>query len=475
QAGVSLVYRGRRLEDAARHLGETVRLKPKNPEYRLALGCALVRRAVVLHDASRSAASYEKQKAKYPVRYAAWERAQSDSESLLYGAKPPLLPVPSTTRDDNKAFTLTPAQAKERAGDLCRRALAEWEAAVAAARTDSERANAHFVRGWGMILIRRIGSEFVQNLPGSSTFGQYEPWLEEKLIPTTPHIVEAFEAALALAPGNARYWQSLGDAYVADFSRKGWNPGKAIAAYEKALKLDRRSPTLWYQLYYLQESSDPIAAAASIAKAAEKDPANAFYWYLLANLLLERYGGKGAEIGSKKDAGKAASRSPDSPYLTAGLAALEKGNGGTFRPASYLYAVPKILAPLNPVDIGVSDALYGLYILHVPENVAVAVKAHLATGDSASGVSAARTAVGFSDKMMALALADTETNPYNEFLDWMFTSSAISISYSSLADALERAGNVEEAFQTRAKRTELDTLARKRALRGLEVFKTFQQ
>ncbi len=471
-AGVSLVYRNRRLETAAQHLAEAVRRAPRNPEYRLALGCALVRRAAVLRRAAISAVSYDMEKPEYPSRYRAWEQAQLDRNNALYGTAPPPVPAPPVTVDDGKPFTLTRAQTGERAADLCRRARAEWDAAATMAATDRERANVNYVRGWGMILIRRLAPFFVQVPPGSEnrgTTGQDDPWREEKLVPRQQQIAEQFQAALAIAPNSALYWQSLGDAYVADLSPKEWDRKKAAAAYEKALTLDRRSPTLWYQLYEMQEQIDPAAAAEAIEKAAQIDVSNSYYWFLLADLRLKRY------VEETKNEANTPSTAPEtrypgrhgSPDLSAGLAALEKGNAGTFRPVSYLFAVPRILAPLNPIDIGVTDALYDSYILGIPQNVDAAVKAHLAAGDAEAAVAAARTLVGFSDTMVSLG--ETHTNAGNEYLAWMYNLTPIHFSYTSLATALEQAGDAAGAAQARAKMQEREAMARKRLQRGKEL------
>jgi tetratricopeptide (TPR) repeat protein len=452
-AGVSLVYRGKRLEEAAQKLGEAVRLEPQNGEYRLALGCALVRRAAVLRWAYDSTLLYEKQKASYPQRRAAWEKGQTDPKSVRYGANPPLPPSRPTTVDDGKLFTLTPAQAKEAANDLVRRALKEWDASLAIASADAERANRQYVRGWGMLVAWRIAREFVENPAGSPTFGQRVPWLDPKLV-SGQQIIDAFQDALAAAPNNAKYWQSLGDAYMSNVAPGAGSREKAFAAYEKALTLDRRNAKLWYWKY-TQQQSDPAAAAAAIGQAASVDPSNSFYWYLLADLLLKRSAGEKV-------------RSPDlrSPDLASGFDALEKGNAGTMRPVTYPYAVPKILAPLDPKDTGVGYGIDGDYIYMLPRSVAAAVDAYLVKGDTASGVSAARAGVRFTEKIAAFA--ETQTDPVILSLAWEYVGSATETSYSSLVKALERAGDIGGAEEARAKGKKLADLARLREQRAIQ-------
>ena len=472
-AGVYLVYRGRRLETAIQKLGEAVRKEPSNPTYHLALGCALLRRATVLHDAAASASNYVREKAAYPARFAVWEKAQQDPKSLLNGAAPPLIPTPPTTRDDDKPFTLTLAQARERSDDLCRRARTEWDAAVAKADTDAERANTQYVRGWGMILLLRIKTVYHYEPAGSTEYGHSIPWLEKSLVPNHAQIADAFQAALAVEPNNALYWQSLGDAYVLDVGPQEWSPNEAAAAYTKALALNRRNPTLWWQLYRIEEdiAKDEAAALAAINGACAADPSNAYYAYLQAHLLLKRFAGKAGDYEAT-DAEKRDSH-PDrhSPDLVAGLASIDRGNSGTFRPDSYRYGIPKILAPLSPIDIGISYALYDLFILQIPPNVALAVKADLAAGDSAAAVATGRTVARFGENM--LTLSATNTIEANEFLAWSFSSNAVYSGYSSLIDALEGAGDADGAAKARARREELYTVAHQKVLRAQERYTAF--
>ncbi|MES2459361.1 MAG: hypothetical protein V4671_02170 [Armatimonadota bacterium] len=479
--GVSLVYRGRRLEEAAKHLAEAVRLAPTNPDYRLALGCAFARRAVVIRRASDSAVYYKSEMTKYPTRYATWERAQSDKTSALYGAAPPTMPVRPTLADDGTKFTLDPAQAKEQAGELGEKAMSAWDTALTACTTDAERANAQYVRGWGMIRLRRIANSFVfaQNPAGSGSFGQSAPWLDPNDVPSQKQVTAAFQAAADLVPENARYWQSLGDSFVIDGDSTAWDRPKAIAAYEKALTLDRRSPTLWYQVFSLRERTDLPSATAALEKAAETDSTNAYYWYLLANLRLKSFAGNDdAENGekAKKSSGLNAAAAPPSRDLKAlalGLDALQKGNTGTFRPVPYAYAIPKILGPLSPNYTWISTALYDLYILILPQNVALAVKDDIGRGDTAAAVAAARTSVIFSDRIQALCEAQSK-DPGN-FVIWNFSSIATNYSYSSLADALDAAGDAESAAAVRARLRVLDAVGRKRAQSQAEAFKQYGQ
>jgi tetratricopeptide (TPR) repeat protein len=447
--GVSLVYRDRRLETAIDNLREAVRLDAKNPEYRLALGCALVRRGASLKNASAKAVSYATATASYGKRYAAWERAQTDKTSPFYLDAPPAPPVPPTTRDDNKPFTLTLEQVTQRLRELSEQALTEWDAALAAARTDEERAHIHYVRGWGRILIQDY-----RMAPASS--------------PASPMDAEKeFQAAIELAPNTALYWQSLGDSHIVlvGDARQESNK-KAIAAYEKALKLDRRSAGLWFATYRLQQRNGDKTALETLQKAAAANPSDAIYSYFLADLYLKRYAAK-AKTTTKTVARNETESDPD-PDLAAGIAALERGNKGLFRPLPYATAIPKILAPLYPVESG-ANLLIEDFVLLVPIHTGMGVKTYLATGDTAGAMSAAQASVTFSDRILEF----TRTQPvrYLDSLLWQFSMSAIGTSYRSQIEALTASGDSVGAANVQAKMEELTTQTRKKALRFAEEYK----
>ena len=151
---VVLLRNGRKYEVCISKLHEAVRQQPTNAEFHLALGCALASRAVSVGDAARQAADYPKKQADYKLACAVWETAQNKPDSFLYGHPRPVPPAQPATQDDGKVFDSTPEQTQQIFEEHTKEAIKEWEAAVTAAQTDAQKAQAHFTAGWGKSILR---------------------------------------------------------------------------------------------------------------------------------------------------------------------------------------------------------------------------------------------------------------------------------------------------------------------------------
>ncbi len=273
--GIDFLKRGRSFERATAHLEEAVRQESKSQQYRLALGCAYASRAASLADAASRLSWFSEAQAGYPQRLAAWEAAQKDENDPLYGKPRPQLPS-FRTRDDNQPFTLTLPEAMTQIRSLGKQAIAEWDRALELATTKSERAEAHYVRGWGVRLLRSRGWIGYDSQP-----------LDIEGLPEAEEVTKAFLAATEEDPADARCWQSLGDAHIGESAnaRGARDKPAALAAYRQALSLQKRNATLWYRLYDLQRTDDPEQAKEALRQAALSDPGNAYPLYRLAGLL----------------------------------------------------------------------------------------------------------------------------------------------------------------------------------------------
>lgn len=372
--------RGRWFELSVRRLAEAIRQEPENPAYHLALGCALASRAASLSHAAVFARGLDAYRERYSQRLAEWEAAQKDVESDEYGEPPPTPPpaVVFRTKDDDRRFTLTNAQARARIAALGEAARAAWEKAAVLAGTPAARAEVQYVRGWGLRLLARsvVPSE---DTPPPPTAASRET-------------IKAMETAVALDPGNPIYWQALGDVLGGD---GGWlqtldffghfnsdgededeeedgegsgggeaatnpaSPSRDAArirrAYDRSLELNGRNAALWYHVFRRspQQRQERIAPALhALRRAAQAEEGrNAYPWYELAafDFRKTRYGMVLGSPPSERDralAEIAAAADPESPRIARqAIAYMERGNRALrYAVPRYRPAVPSLLA-----------------------------------------------------------------------------------------------------------------------------------
>ncbi len=341
---------GKWFERAAGQLKEAIRREPDNYRYHLALGCAYASRAASLSYAAAFTQTLTAYNKEYSQILADWKKAQKDPEDDEYGDPRPE-PIPKMifrTKDDQKPFQMTKAQASRRVEELRTAAAAAWEKAAVLAQTDTERAEVHNVRGWGLWLLRRFEEPFFPSQPTESLAAPKET-------------LTALTAATDLAPGSAVYWQALGDALP--------DREKATAAYRRSLQIQKRNAPLWYRLYRWEMKplpppshiggpapaprlpTDSEPAREYLRRAAESDPSNAFTWYLLAYSIFRegQYGEVLGVGGDKQEASimRIAVEAGEAERKTAreAVAFIERGNNARrYSQLTYRPAIPVLLA-----------------------------------------------------------------------------------------------------------------------------------
>lgn len=305
ESGTRNLQAGRWFERAAAQFGAATKAEPGNFRYHLALGCARASRAAALAYAAYHAEELAGQIRDYPQELSDWEAAQKDPESDGYKSERPTLPPPFTfwTKDDNQPYRLSPKAVRARFRELSMAATADWEKARDLAATDAERAEAEYVRGWGLLLLDAYEQGMIpgDGEPVPDTPEEADDASEEDVPPKpSARLVEARKAlaeAVERAPQNALYQQAQGDvllggatmAYVLKEDTPAW------AAYQKALELEPRNSALWYRLYQTTARAitfDPkpeneqrrARARTYLLNAAKSDALNANFWYQLAAL-----------------------------------------------------------------------------------------------------------------------------------------------------------------------------------------------
>jgi len=343
-SSVDLLKNGRMFNRAAIQLRKAIEMR-EQAKYHVALGCALAGRAASLAQATYARVDFASDQAKYQTWLKAWEDAQKDQNSPDYGKPRPEPPI-LLTKDDHLPFALASKEASQQFKTLSADALKEWETALALSKTTQERAELGYVRGWGRELLR--------------VYGETAQWSD---LPDAEESKNLFLEATALAPKNALYWQSLGDARIGlntDLSRAKDKPG-ALAAYHQALKLKKTNANLWYRIYDLCKQGDPDQAEEALRRAAQSDTENAYPAYRLAGLLLLKtpYGDFSREItrtarepGRSEDRlpgiGKQILAAPDfaerRQAAETALAAVEQGNRANhYTPPVYTPPFPVLL------------------------------------------------------------------------------------------------------------------------------------
>lgn len=247
-----LVRRGRHYERAATLFEQAAAREPDNPAHPLARGCALVNRVASLS-------------------HAAYFAEQPEKASAL---------ISIVVKDDGKRYRLTREQLATRLSGLCREARRALDQGVTLGRTSEEKAEAEYIRGWGLFVIRMY-----------ATFGR-EAKTEGVLliagVPKETEIRAGFTRATELSPNKGVYWESLGCVSVED-------PKLQKGYFRRALDREPRNLPLWYRLYRLETgdtTASPLTlegrrvAQECLENAARLDITNAFPHYVLALLLL---------------------------------------------------------------------------------------------------------------------------------------------------------------------------------------------
>lgn len=269
-------------ESAIRDLTEAVRQDPTNPDYHRALGDAEADRAGSLAYAAWMTDTLLNARETYPGELDAWRAAQNDPQSDDFGKPAPPAPpnLQFQTKDDLKYLRLTGVQAVARIGELGRAAQSEWKQAVQLAKTPTERAAYENAQGWGLLFLVRLLEQ--TGYPPQKIVGA----------PKREDAIQAFTAATKDVPSNAEAWQGLGDSYVYKPYDNETHEAQIIAAYQKAIALGARDPSLRYQLYTVQLKKHPKDAYETLKSASLAYHDNAYVQDLLAEALFQqvRYG-----------------------------------------------------------------------------------------------------------------------------------------------------------------------------------------
>lgn len=287
-------------ERAIVQLKEAIRQEPKNEDYHLALGCAYTDRAASIAYAAGYAEFYKGDGDQYKQSLASWTKDQSDPTSDDY-QKPPPVPPPafnSYTKDDWKWFTLTPEQTKARLVDLAGEAKSEFAQAVALSKSPADQAKAEYEEGWALDMLAMDSIVFVDYYFATQVDNAQQPIAG---MPKPQDVLATFARATTDDPGNAIYWESLGDvldphAQLIPSSESSISipPVPALKgmtsdqAFRKALALDPKNALLWWYIAQFEVGSDPAKAVPDLKQAIAAEQNNAFPMYILAEAELEQ-------------------------------------------------------------------------------------------------------------------------------------------------------------------------------------------
>ncbi len=471
---VAKLRRRRNFERAILELREAVKQEPENRTYQIALGCAFAGRAASLGNAASYVNMFARDQGKFKQRLAAWETAQKDRSSSLYRKPRPLPPV-LRTKDDKKPFTLTSDEAAKRFTPLALAAVAAWDKSLTLAKTDDERAEAQWYRGWGIRLLHGFGKWFGVN--------------KIKDVPVLAQATKAFETANELAPNDARYWQSLGDDVLdydcdrgAALSAGAPDPIKhALDAYRQAATRDKRNVLLWYRLYELQRfdnaaaSADPLIGLQNreqsenaLRQAVRWDAGNAFPLYRLAGLRLYEtpYSLFDQAIrGAIKDDAPEPPREQTTTRVLAALTEkervaareairlIEQGNRAPrFTLPFYQPAVPPLLSAAWNFrrHIWLRETWWDFLAFNTVASVAcdyARVTAKQGDGDRAAR--AARAVITMGERLGRDVWDQMKPGDYEMMQTWHTGVAAAASGYAALADVYDALGDADRAAQAR--------------------------
>lgn len=328
---------------------------PENRDYHLALGCAEADRAVSLGYAALWTKMLDDERAKYAQGFQEWQAAQRDPKSDAYGDARPTLPSLRTfvTKDDDHPFLMPVPEAMVQVNALARDAQAQWARALALSPAQGSRAEAEYVQGWGISMLRLLASN---NIEGG------EAGLPKlAALPTNADAVSAFQAATKDAPTTAAYWQSLGDAQYANVKDDAFiSRPDALLSYKKSLALQPKNALLWFRVYHMTRTgsdnpstSDPHSAQSALQHVIDSDTGNAYPHYLLAALSFKKtHYSDPHDKSEKADQTAALTAEYDTAQqdaASAALAEIEQGNSCTR--CTYLAYQPPYPAVLSGFGI----------------------------------------------------------------------------------------------------------------------------
>ena len=279
--GVTALRRGVRFENAVANLQNAVRLSPERADFRMTLGSAYASRAASVASAAEHINLYKTLQAKYLSDLAKWQTAQKTGQTAETAAAPrPVAPV-LRTPDDGLPFLLSDEEAARTVKAQAAFALAAFDAGDARCKSDAEKSNAAFVRGWGTALLRKY-----------KTVRDQLPELSHQ------KVVDAFSACIALAPESAAAYHARGASRVPLFMRddntdtsahaepKADEYAEGISDLTRALSFKAKNFDVLYQLSLATEARDEAASLAYLRKAVALKPENAILNYYLAKRLL---------------------------------------------------------------------------------------------------------------------------------------------------------------------------------------------
>lgn len=399
---VNSLHEGHFFESAIRDLTEAVRQDPKNADYHRALGDAEADRAGSLAYAAWMTDALLNVREPYVIMQRAWQAAQKDPTSEGYGwPAPPAPPAPDIqfqTKDDLKYLRLTGVQAVARIGELGRAAQSEWAQAVKLSRSPAERAIYENARGWGLLFLVRLLEQTdypPEKVPGA---------------PTRAAAVKTFTVATKDDPTKADVWQGLGDAYLYKPYNDETHEAAIIAAYQKAIALGTRDPSLRYRLYTVQLKQHPKDAYETLKAASLAYPDNGYVQGLLAEALFSqvRYGdvyNKATEGKTPADFAQAvvtADNDTSRQVAQDALAALERGIAADdYYVPTYAPLVPKTLRHAwDYWNVWEYPALsQGTRMRNLARNVAGYADVAAREGDTDNAVRACRDCITLGQKM----------------------------------------------------------------------------
>lgn len=445
----------------------------KNRAYHLALGCADADRAASLGYTAMWAKTLADDRAQYPAKLAEWEAAQRDPKSDDYGHPRPDPPPDRTfiTKDDAHPFLISLPQAVTRINALSKSAQAEWKLALALSRTSAERAEAQYVRGWGIHLLRLVTQGSISNGVSSALPGLAG-------LPKDVESVKAFASAVKDAPDNAAYWESLGDALRADpvdqlrldFLAPQYAAMSAkspLAAYQKALALQPRNAALWfrvYQIYSHDRTGHTPQKEDALQHMIDSDPDNAYPHYLLAGIRFrETHYSDPHDKQEEVDQKLALTATYDAAQQKAGDAALtqmEQGNAAAhyFQP-QYEPPYPTLLSGFGiwRSMLIVEDVVFGENgkMREMARAAGGYSRIAAAHGDPDGAERGARAAIGIGLQMVGDWPTKDAMPGSGELINALVGFAVVGISYSDLIKGREQ---LKDTLATQQARAEYDAL-----------------
>ena len=385
--GVRMIKEGRTYEKAAAHFARACDMERGNAAHQIALGCAYASRAASLAWAAAfgeqlplEMAAYQEvvawlvqKEAETRQKFKDGKATEDDIKKMEEGLaaykenlKPPTVQTISI-KDDKAPYKLSRPELAAQLTELNQKALAAWEKAVTLSQTPDEKANALYVRGWGMRVLQTYLSDeshwrfyLTSDATRPSQFRYYRAKpvpLAFQGVPTNVQIKAVLDEAVLLAPQNALYRQAQAD-FLA-FNETGNPDEKTTELYRTAAALNPKSANLWNRIYdretayrYGEKQSIAPLALADLHNAQARDKSNAYYGYEEAGRVLTSALWNASDLLKSEASEKERNAARDAPRTDAGYTAgkraaalIERANAlGRFAPPLYQDSVPVLLA-----------------------------------------------------------------------------------------------------------------------------------